>query len=156
LIYAQCAARTRVKCGCATCRARDSPQRILKAVRRVLKQAAMRKSILLAFVLATGAGWLPSSASDKRHDPETVLVKVEGCLKMSVAEYIIIDDNGTRHNLIVSDTKLSHNVGHRVQIIGETTTRALDTTQAGIASSAAEVPAIRVQSSRAIGGRCDR
>ncbi len=118
----------------------------------------MRKSVLLAFVLCISPVWLPapSSASDKRHDPETVLVKVEGCLKMSATEYIIIDDTGTRHNLIVSATKLSHYVGHRVQIVGQTTTKTVDTTQAGIASSAAEVSAIRVQSSTPIGGRCDR
>jgi hypothetical protein len=118
----------------------------------------MRKSVLIALMLCISPVWLatPSSASDKRHDPETVPVKVEGCLKMSATEYVIIDDTGMRHNLIVSATKLSHYVGHRVEIIGENTTKAVDTTQAGIASSAAEVSAIRVQSSRPIGGRCDR
>ena len=118
----------------------------------------MRKSILFAFVLSICLVWLPTanSASDKKRDSESVLVSVEGCLKMSVTEYVIIDDTGTEHNLIGSTNRLSHYVGHRVQIIGEPTTKAIDTTQANIASSVVEVPAIRVQSGRQIGGRCDR
>jgi hypothetical protein len=118
----------------------------------------MRKSILFAFVLSICPVCLltASPASDKKHDPESVLVLVKGCLKMSVTEYVIIDDTGTRHNLIGSTTKLSHYVGHRVQIIGEPTIKTIDTTQPNIASSAVELPAIRVQSGRQIGGRCDR
>ena len=102
--------------------------------------------------------WLPTarSASDKKHDPESGLLSVEGCLKMSVTDYVIIDDTGTEHNLIGSTAKLSHYVGHRVQIIGEPTIKTIDTTQANIASSVAEVPAIRVLRGRQIGGKCDR
>ena len=116
----------------------------------------MRKSILFAFVLSLCAVWLPTAgpASDKKHNPESVLVSVEGCLKMSVTEYVIIDDTGSEHNLIGSTAKLSHYVGHRVQIIGEPTIKTIDTTQTTIASSVAEVPAIRVQSGRQIGGKC--
>ena len=118
----------------------------------------MRRSILFAFVLSIWLVWLPTarSASDKKHDPESVLVSVEGCLKMSVTEYVIIDDTGTEHNLIGSTAKLSHYVGRRVQIIGEPTIKTIDTSQANIASSVAEVPAIRVQSGKQIGGKCDR
>jgi len=97
-----------------------------------------------------------SPASDKKHNPEAVLVSVEGCLKMSVTEYVIIDDTGTEHNLIGSTAKLSHYVGRRVQIIGEPTIQAIDTTQQNLASSVQELPAIRVQSGRQIGGRCGR
>ncbi|MGD0929311.1 MAG: hypothetical protein ABR902_01545 [Candidatus Korobacteraceae bacterium] len=117
----------------------------------------MRRSILFAFVLSMCLIGLPttSSASDKKHDPESVLVSVKGCLKMSVTEYVIIDENtGIQHNLIGNTAKLSHYVGREVQIIGEPTTKTFDTTQANIASSAVEVPAIRVQSSRQIGGKC--
>jgi hypothetical protein len=117
----------------------------------------MRRSIVFAFVLSVGPLWLPtaSPASDKKHDPESVLVSIEGCLKMSVTEYVIIDENtGTQHNLIGNTAKLKHYVGRRVQIIGEPTIKAFDTTEAGIASSAVEVPAIRVQSGRQIGGKC--
>jgi len=118
----------------------------------------MRKSILFALVLSIGPLWLPTAgpASGKKHDPESVLVSVEGCLKMSVTDYVIIDDTGTQHNLIGGTAKLSHYVGHRVQIIGEPTIQALDTTQPNIASSVQEVPAIRVQSGRQIGGKCGR
>ena len=55
---------------------------------------------------------------------------------MSVTEYVIIDDTGTEHNLIGSTARLSHYVGHRVEIIGEPTIKTIDTTQANIASSA--------------------
>lgn len=118
----------------------------------------MRRSILFAFVLSICPVWLmtASPASDKKHDPESVLVSVTGCLKMSVAEYVIVDDTGTTHNLIGSTAKLGHYVGHRVQIIGEPTIKTIDTTQTTIASSVVEVPAIRVQSGKQIGGRCDR
>jgi hypothetical protein len=118
----------------------------------------MRRSILFAVVLSICPVWLPTarSASDKKRDPESVLVSVEGCLKMSVTEYVIIDDTGTEHNLIGSTAKLRHYVGHRVQIVGEPTIETIDTSQANIASSVAEVPAIRVQSGRQIGGKCDR
>ncbi len=118
----------------------------------------MRRSILFAFVLSICTVGLPmaSPASDKKHDPESVLVRVEGCLKMSATEYVIIDDTGTEHNLIGNTAKLSHYVGRRVQIIGEPTIKTLDTTETTIASSATEVPAIRVQSGTKIGGRCGR
>jgi hypothetical protein len=119
----------------------------------------MRRSIVFAVVLSICPAWWPTAslASDKKQNPESVLVTVKGCLKMSVTEYVIIDENtGIQHNLIGDTAKLSHYVGREVQIIGEPTTKAFDTTQAGIASSAAEVPAIRVQSSRQIGGKCSQ
>jgi hypothetical protein len=118
----------------------------------------MRKSILFAFVLSICLLWWPavSPASDKSSDPESMLVSLEGCLKMSVTEYVIIDDTGTKLSLIGSTAKLSHYVGRRVQIIGEPTIKTIDTTQTSIASSVVEVPAIRVQSGRQIGGRCGR
>ena len=149
------AGNTRLRTGRRT---HDMPQRILEAKPRALTQGAMRRSVLFAFVLSVCLVWLPTarSASDKKHDPESVLVSVEGCLKMSVTEYVIIDDTGTEHNLIGSTTKLSHYVGHRVQIIGEPTIKTIDTTQANIASSVDEVSAIRVLSGRQVGGRCDR
>ncbi len=118
----------------------------------------MHRSILFAFMLSLCPAWLPiaSPASDKK-PAESVLVSVEGCLKMSVTEYVIIDENtGTQHNLIGDTAKLKHYVGRRVQIIGEPTIKTIDTTQTTIASSAQEVPAIRVQSGRLIGGRCGR
>jgi hypothetical protein len=118
----------------------------------------MRRSFVFAVVLSIYPLWLPtgSPAADKKHDPESVLVSVEGCLKMSVTEYVIIDDTGTQHNLIGGTAKLRHYVGRRVQIIGEPTIKAFDATEAGTASSVQEVPAIRVQSGRQIGGKCSQ
>lgn len=118
----------------------------------------MRKSSLFAVMLSVCQVWLPTvaSGSDKRHGPEAVLVLVEGCLKMSVGEYVVVDETGTRRYLTGSTAKLSHSVGRLVQIVGEPTTEAVDTAQAGIAPSVAELPALRVQSSWQIGGRCDR
>ncbi len=119
----------------------------------------MRKSILFALMLSLCPVGLPtaSPASDKKHNPESVLVSVEGCLKMSVTEYVIIDENtGTEHTLIGDTAKLKHYVGHRVQIIGEPASQSYDTTQTTIASSVHEVPAIRIQSGKQIGGRCGR
>ncbi len=74
-----------------------------------LTDGAMRKSIVFALVFSTCAVWLPtaSSGSDKKHDPESVLVSVKGCLKMSINEYVIIDDTGTKHFLIGSTAKTS-------------------------------------------------
>lgn len=116
----------------------------------------MRKSILFAFVFFLCPVWLltPSPASDKQRGVEPTLVTVDGCLKMSVTDYVIVDDTGIRRILIGSTTKLSHYVGHRVEIVGEPTIETIDTTQANIASSVLEVPAIRVQSGKQIGGRC--
>jgi len=118
----------------------------------------MRKLILFALVLSICPLGLPTAgaASDKKQAPESVLVSVKGCLKISATEYVLVDDTGTEHNLIGGAAKLSHYVGHRVQIIGEPTTQTIDTTQANIASSVVEVPAIRVQSGRPIGGKCGR
>lgn len=114
----------------------------------------MRKSVI--FALLASLLWFPtaSSASDKKHNAEAVLISVEGCLKISDADYVIVDDTGTEHNLIGNVPKLSHYAWHRVQIIGEPTIKTIDTTEMNIASSALEVPAIRVQSGRQIGGKC--
>ncbi len=116
----------------------------------------MRKSILSAFVLFICLLCWPTASpvSDKKHSPELFLVSVDGCLKMSATEYVIIDDTGTKLNLVGSTAKLSHYVGHRVEIIGEPAIQTTSTTQTTIASSVVEEPAIRVQSGRQIGGRC--
>ena len=87
-------------------------------------QGAMRRPILFAFVLSLCLVCVPtaSPASDKKHDPEAVLISVKGCLKLSVTEYVIVDDTGNcPHNLIGNTAKLSHYVGRQVQIIGEPT-----------------------------------
>ncbi len=114
----------------------------------------MRKIILFALLLAFCLPGL--NAAGKKHDAESVLVMVDGCLTLSAGDYVLIDDTGTVHTLIGNTPKLSHYVRHRVQIIGEPTVETIDTTQMNIASSVVETPAIRVQSGRQIGGRCGR
>ena len=116
----------------------------------------MHRSILFAFMLSLCPAWLPiASPASEKEAAESVLVSVEGCLKMSVTEYVIIDENtGTQHNLIGDTAKLKHYVGRRVQIIGEPTNKTSTPPSRTSPQAPVEVPAIRVQSGRQIGGRC--
>ena len=96
----------------------------------------MYQTFMLSVLLLLAAG-VPAQdtgkASGKTSDPTTI----EGCLRMSVGQYELIDSAETIHHLSGGASKLKHYVGHQIEVTGKIGVRTLDTTQVGTASSAA-------------------
>ena len=80
--------------------------------------------------------------------------ELEGCLRRSGSQYVLIDRDGTMQE--VSHSKLLKNlVGHEVKLTGTQSIRTIDTTPPGAASSAVERPYFRVESAQDIKPSCE-
>jgi len=80
---------------------------------------------------------------------------IDGCLQSSGGHYTITDNNGKVHNLTGDTARLSHYVGHQVEITGKMTVKTIDTSEQNIASSVEEVPALWVKSAKQISKTCN-
>lgn len=121
----------------------------------------MRKSLMFTLALLLSVAWLqaqqasPSSDNmSQMSDKTSNTTTVQGCLKVSGGRYSITDSSGVTHQLTGYANKLKDHVGHQVEITGTPTTRTASTTETGTASSAKQVPVIRVQSIKHIADTC--
>lgn len=124
----------------------------------------MYKALMLTFVLLISAVWMqaqsgyPSSdagqgqTTAKASSPNTI----EGCLQSSNGQYTLTDKSGTVHQLSGAATKLSHHVGHEVELTGKPGVRTIDTTNSmGAGSSTAvEQPVFDVKNVKHIAATC--
>ena len=110
----------------------------------------MRKTLMLTLVLMVSAVWLQAQDAGKTSNLETI----EGCLHHSAGQYTLIDDTNTIHHLVGGAAKLSHHIGHQVEITGKPGVRTLDTTPQGGASAAVVQPIIEVKSVKHIADTC--
>ena len=117
----------------------------------------MRRMRILAFMLFGAALWLPAQegypALDRwtgPSDPPTV----QGCLQNSATHYFVVWHDGRITRLTGNTARLSHYVGHEVEITGKPTVITLDTTVAKAASTAEELPALEVKSAKELARTC--
>jgi hypothetical protein len=89
-------------------------------------------------------------ASGKTADLDTI----EGCLQRSEGQYTLLDNTNTIHHLSGGASKLSHYIGHEVEITGKPGVRTRDTTAQGGASSAVVQPVIEVKSVKHVADTC--
>ena len=106
----------------------------------------MHKRSILVLLLLNWITWLPAAQSvgedsGKASGPVTL----DGCLQSDNGHYMLVEKDGTPHQLTGAANKLKRLVDHQIEVIGEPTTETIDTSQAGIASSAAERRVFRVK-----------
>ena len=114
----------------------------------------MRKTLVLTLVLLVSAVWLPAQDAGKTSGKTSDLDTIEGCLQRSEGQYSLTDNTGTIHHLTGGASKLSHHVGHEVEITGKPGVRTLDTTAQGTASTAVVQPVIEVKSVKHVADTC--
>ncbi len=118
----------------------------------------MRKTLLLVLLLLSSSLCLQAQEGHPGADiwlaptgPNTV----DGCLKSSGGHYTVTGKDGAVTDLTGDTARLSHYVGHEVEITGKPTIRTLDTTVIHAASTAEELPALEVKSAKEVSKMCD-
>ena len=120
----------------------------------------MYKNLILALSLLLSAGWLQAqtrvSSSDTSQAPAKTSgpTTIRGCLQSAAGTFTLTESNGTVHRLSGYANKLSHQVGHEVQITGKPGVKTVDTSQQNIASSAEEIPVFEVKTVTHIADTC--
>jgi len=115
----------------------------------------MPKSLTLALLLLSTL-WLqavpanPSSDKSKSNEPITL----QGCLQSSESKFLLIESDGTTHTLAGSDKKLSHEVGHEVELTGKNEASTLDATPAGGASAVKVITVFQVKTIKKVDDTC--
>ncbi|HUI85412.1 MAG TPA: hypothetical protein VL240_14395 [Candidatus Binatia bacterium] len=107
----------------------------------------MRKVLVLSLLVALFAICLQAQESSKS-------VTIQGCLQYTMHHYVLTDSSGTQHRLTGYATKLKPHVGHEVEITGTEGTHTESTTQQGAASTAKQVPDIKVSGMKHIADTC--
>jgi hypothetical protein len=120
----------------------------------------MNKILILCLSLLICAPWLSAqpayqgSNAGKTADSTPGPAILEGCLQKSGSEYTVIDKGGLLHHLAGGSKMLKPLVGHDVKLTGTPTTRTIDTTMAGGASSAIEKPIFSVKTVKDLSATC--
>ena len=119
----------------------------------------MRGTLMLALVLVVSAPWLQAQVgipgregldSDQNYPPV-----ISGCLERSGFYYAVVGTDGTAYDLTGSTTRLSHYVGHEVEITGKPTVVSVSTTMIHAASSVEEYPALEIKTVKELSGACN-
>ncbi len=114
----------------------------------------MRKTLMLTLILLTTGVCLPAQDAGKASGKTSGLETIQGCLHRSEGEYTLIDDTNTIHHLVGLASKLSHHIGHQVEITGKPGVRTLDATPQGGASGAVVQAIIEVKTVKHIADTC--
>jgi hypothetical protein len=115
--------------------------------------------LMITMLLLTSALWLRAQegmpgADVSRAPAGKSPTTIEGCLYSSGGHYTVTDKHGNVHRLTGSTAKLSRFVGHEVAITGKPTVITLATTMTQTASSAEELPALRVEHAKLLSNTC--
>ena len=116
----------------------------------------MFRAFALTVLLAGATAWAQAGQSDAgqaANDPSQE-VAVSGCLQQSGAYLYLTQDDGTR--IQVTGSKLGEYKGHEVELTGKRSSKAIDTTVTGAASSATLRPLFRVSSVKDLGSKCTK
>ncbi len=119
----------------------------------------MSKTLLVTLLWLSSALWLLAQegipGADSAHAaPGKSPTTIAGCLYSTGVHYTVTDKEGKVHRLTGSTAKLSHYVGHEVEITGKPAVITLDTTMTQTASSAEEVPAFQVERVKVLSKTC--
>lgn len=114
----------------------------------------MKKTILLVLVLLTSAVWMEAQYASSQSPAGAVPNQVEGCLQTVRGHYTVTEANGNKVELSGAANKLGKLVGHTVQVSGTPGIRTSDTTTQGAASTAVEIPVLKVTTVKDMGKGC--
>jgi len=117
--------------------------------------------VLALFFIATG---LPAQSTGKSAEgaqkaaqasaQNSDLQTLTGCVGTTRESYTLTESDGTTHQLAGAANKLRHEVGRRVELGGKDGTRTIDSTAAGMASSAIEQRVFEVKTIKRIADTC--
>jgi ABC-type transport system involved in cytochrome c biogenesis ATPase subunit len=112
------------------------------------------KTWMLTLVLVIAAAGLQAQDAGKASGKTSNLETIQGCLRSSNGEYSLVDETDTIHHLTGAANKLTHYVGHQVEVAGKPGVRTYDTTNAGAGSSAVQQVVFEVKSVKEIAPAC--
>jgi len=120
----------------------------------------MRNTVLLTFVFLVSTFCLQAQSAKASQDTgkssgkTSNLTTLTGCLQLSNTRYMLTEDNGTEHELSGAANKLSHHVGHEIEVTGKQAIMTVDTTAPGAASSTVEKWVFEVKSVKHVADTC--
>jgi hypothetical protein len=109
--------------------------------------------MLMSLLLSCSLGLFAQAGdpgADTRAGNASAPTMIGGCLQRSGFQYTVTDKNGKSYNLTGNTGKLSHYVGHQVEITGAPTIKTIDTSEQNAASTVQEVPAFKVKSAKQV------
>jgi hypothetical protein len=121
--------------------------------------SSMCRVLILVVALLGSAAWAQDSHPGQDQTAQTASdsskeVTASGCLQQSGAYLYLTQNDGTQIQVI--GPKLDEYKGHEVEVSGERSSKAIDTTVSGAASSATLRPLIKVKSVRDLGSTCSK
>ncbi|MGB8889996.1 MAG: hypothetical protein WCC87_24950 [Candidatus Korobacteraceae bacterium] len=116
----------------------------------------MKRTLVLVLLLLVSAVWLQAqyAQTESNHTPASVPDQVQGCVHTVRGHYVITDKDGKSTELSGAANKLGKVVGHEALVTGVPGTRTSDTTVQGSASSAVEIPVLKVKTVKDISAGC--
>ena len=109
---------------------------------------------LAAVVSLQMLGSAQSESGQTSTGKDVVSAEIQGCLRRSQGQYILVDKENTFQWL--SNYRTFKNlVGHEVRLTGKPAIRTIDTTPPGAASSAKEVRYFQVKGAADVSPNCD-
>ncbi len=120
----------------------------------------MRNAVLFALVLVIGStcsyaqSSKPSPDGGQASDKTSDLPTLTGCLKTQMGHYMLIEEDGTSHELSGGARQLKHQVGHQVEVSGKPGWRSVSRTEAGGASSVQNVAVFEVKTVKQVADKC--
>ena len=114
----------------------------------------MQKTMLVTIMLLVSLLCLQAQDAGQTAGKTAGLTTIQGCLQYTNGHYRLTEDNGTTHQLQSQANKLTHHVGHEVELTGQETVRTVDTTIQGAASSVKEQPVFKVSSVKHVADTC--
>jgi hypothetical protein len=120
----------------------------------------MYKTLVLALLLLISAAWSqgqqgnPSPEENKAPSTPPGLTSIQGCLQYDNGQFSLLDFNGTMHRLAGSGKQLKGHVGHEVELTGKGSSRTIDNTPAGGASSVIQQYVFEVKSVKHLALTC--
>jgi len=110
-----------------------------------------RTSILVLLLLSVA--WLPAQEKSSSQT-KSGATAMQGSLFYASGQYFLIDGGKAKLELSGSTNKLKEHIGHEVQITGKPSTKTVEATSYGAASSAEVVPVFEVKSVKRIADDC--
>jgi hypothetical protein len=117
----------------------------------------MRKTLMFALLLPLSASGLlaqQGSSAGKTSGNKAGPATLQGCLQLSGGRYTLTEDGGTTHELTGLGSKLSHQIGHQVELTGKPSTKTTNSTTYGGASSAEIKPVFDVKTVTQMADTC--
>jgi hypothetical protein len=118
----------------------------------------MYKTLLFALLLLLSSACVyalqsPSPDENKAANPSGPTT-IEGCLQYDEGTYFLMDKDGTKHRLAGAGKQLKPQVEHQVELTGKPSSRTIDNTPPGGASSVIQQYVFEVKSVKRTAENC--